>query len=513
MEGSETAPEENRRTGRRCTPRRPKLNGWSWPPHPYQILAWSAYVYFLIVVVGVLIPLLPRHWIPAGYIYFGAAFTWHLGFYVIAATVDPADDSVRLKRRKKLPPVFRCRTHKPILRKSYCLLCEVDVGYRSKHCRRCNKCVCNFDHHCKWLNNCVGSRNYRYFLNCVIIALLGSVVIVIISGFVLVAFFINPNLLRSNPKFESVNDANTWLAFLPYFSVRINAPTLLVLAVVTIGLSLIALILLCYLLFFHFYLMWNRLSTYEYLLLYSRRRRSENDDVEAPRLRPIQRIKNMASRRKGSVHVHFESTSTNGSGSENHGDGFRTEDETLPAVPSNHKQVKIKKILQIKKISQKKRRRQMAAGRIRHKAAIRTTKGPFPRSQLPPALAATFQTSVLSLQTFPSMDYLSALSMSTVRSVRAAGPPVEYHSDSAESMNEIPVAQTRLGSAAVAMQTSTTFHNTEDSFGNSLQTAISEERHEKTPDQPTTGKTSNGLDPRDPPVNDRHKSDEMPLPE
>ncbi|XP_062923470.1 palmitoyltransferase ZDHHC1-like isoform X2 [Mobula hypostoma] len=461
MEGSETAPEENRRTQRRCTPRRPKINGWNWPPHPYQMLAWSAYLYFLIVVVGVLIPLLPRHWIPAGYIYFSAAFTWHLGFYVIAATVDPADDSVRAKGYKKLPPVFRHRAHKTSIRNRYCLLCEVDVGKKSKHCKKCNKCVCNFDHHCKWLNNCVGSRNYRYFLNCVIIALLGSVVIVIISGFVLVAFFINPNLLRSNPKFE----------------------------------------------------LWNRLSTYEYILLHSQHQRSEvspqNDDVDAPRLRVIQRIKNMASRRKGSVHVHFESTSTNGSGSENHRDGFRIEDKILPTVPSNHKQVKIKKISQLKK----KRRRKMAAGRIRHKAAICTTKGPFPPSQLPPALVPAFQTSVLSLQTFPSMDYLSALSMSTVRSVRAAGPPGEYHSDSAESMNEIPVVQTRLGSAAMAMQTSTTFHNTEDSFGNSLQTAISEERHEKTPDQPTTGKTSNGLDPRDPPVNDRHKSDEMPLPE
>ncbi|XP_072135489.1 palmitoyltransferase ZDHHC1-like isoform X2 [Mobula birostris] len=507
MEGSETAPEENRRTGRRCTPRRPKINGWSWPPHPYQILAWTAYLYFLIVVVGVLIPLLPRHWIPAGYIYFGAAFTWHLAFYVIATIIDPADDSVRAKGYKKLPPVFRHRAHKTSIRNRYCLLCEVDVGKKSKHCKKCNKCVCNFDHHCKWLNNCVGSRNYRYFLNCVIIALLGSVVIVIISGFVLVAFFINPNLLRSNPKFESVNDANTWLAFLPYFSVRISVPTLLVLAVVTIGLSLIALIALCYLLFFHSYLMWNRLSTYEYILLHSQHQRSEvspqNDDVDAPRLRVIQRIKNMASRQKGSVHVHFESTSTNGSGSENHGGGFRIEDKILPTVPSNHKQVKLKK----------KRRRKMAAGRIRHKAAICTTKGPFPPSQLPPALAAAFQTSVLSLQTFPSMDYLSALSMSTVRSVQAAGPPGEYHSDSAESMNEIPVVQTKLGSAAVAMQTSTTFHNTEDSFGNSLQNVISKEHHKKTPDQPTTSKKSKGLDPRDQPVNDRHKSDEMPLPE
>lgn len=32
--------------------------------------------------------------------------------------------------------------------------------------------------------------------------------------------------------------------------------------------------------------------------------------------------------------------------------------------------------------------------------------------------------------------------------VQAAGPPADYHSESAESMDEIPVAQTRLGSSA-----------------------------------------------------------------
>lgn len=34
--------------------------------------------------------------------------------------------------------------------------------------------------------------------------------------------------------------------------------------------------------------------------------------------------------------------------------------------------------------------------------------------------------------------------------MHAAGPPDAYHSASAESMDEIPVAQTRLGSAALA---------------------------------------------------------------
>ncbi|XP_059834811.1 palmitoyltransferase ZDHHC11-like, partial [Hypanus sabinus] len=130
---------------------------------------------------------------------------------------------------------------------------------------KCNKCVFNFDQHCKWLKNRVRSRNYQYFLGCVISALLDSVIIITISCTVFVRFFINPKLLRSNLKFGSVNDANTWLVFQPYFSIHTNIATILLLTVVTTGLSLTALILLCQLLFFHFYLMWKRLSTPEAL--------------------------------------------------------------------------------------------------------------------------------------------------------------------------------------------------------------------------------------------------------
>ncbi|XP_072904789.1 palmitoyltransferase ZDHHC1-like isoform X2 [Hemitrygon akajei] len=498
--GNKTGPEVNHRIQRHYTPGRPKVNGWSWPPHPYQILSWIAYLYFLIIVVGIFIPLLPLSWIPAGYIWLGVVFTWHLAFYVISATIDPAEDSVRDKGYKKLPPVFNRKTRKTCIRNRYCRHCKVHVAKSSKHCTKCNKCVFNFDHHCKLLNNCVGSRNYRYFLGCVISAVLGNLVIITISGFVFVGFFINPKLLRSSPEFGLVNDANTWLVFLPYFSVHTNITTILVLAVVTIGLSLTALILLCLLLFFHFYLMWKRLSTHEYTVLRRQRQMSKvspqnDDDIEALRLKANQNTENVASHPKDNTHVHFESTSTDGSTSRYHQDAFRIEDESLPTVPSDRNQARIKKI------SQKKQRRKMSAGRIKHKAA---TKRPFRASQLPPALAAAFQSPVLSLQAFPS-----PLSMSTVRSVRAAGPPAEYHSDSAESMNEIPVVQTRLGSAAAAMQTSTTFHSTEDSFGNSLQTAISKECHNKGPDQPTTSKKSKGLGPsveqfyRDPPVNER----------
>lgn len=45
-----------------------RTNGWSWPPHPFQLLAWMLYVFFAVTGFGVLVPLLPAHWIPAGYI-------------------------------------------------------------------------------------------------------------------------------------------------------------------------------------------------------------------------------------------------------------------------------------------------------------------------------------------------------------------------------------------------------------------------------------------------------------
>lgn len=45
-----------------------RTNGWTWPPHPFQLLAWLLYVFFAITGFGVFVPLLPPHWIPAGYI-------------------------------------------------------------------------------------------------------------------------------------------------------------------------------------------------------------------------------------------------------------------------------------------------------------------------------------------------------------------------------------------------------------------------------------------------------------
>lgn len=50
----------------------------------------------------------------------------------------------------------------------YCWICQTQVHKHSMHCKYCDKCVSNFDHHCMWLNTCVGSANYDNFFKTVI---------------------------------------------------------------------------------------------------------------------------------------------------------------------------------------------------------------------------------------------------------------------------------------------------------------------------------------------------------
>lgn len=47
---------------------RARRNGWSWPLHLFQVIAWLLFLFFALVGFGILVPLLPRHWLPAGYI-------------------------------------------------------------------------------------------------------------------------------------------------------------------------------------------------------------------------------------------------------------------------------------------------------------------------------------------------------------------------------------------------------------------------------------------------------------
>ncbi|XP_048172842.1 palmitoyltransferase ZDHHC1 isoform X2 [Corvus hawaiiensis] len=182
-------------------------------------------------------------------------------------SIDPADANVREKNYLGPLATFNRNQHAHVIENHHCHVCDVDVSAKSKHCGTCNKCVCGFDHHCKWLNNCVGERNYWLFLNSVLSAILGLGLLLLVAFYVFVEFFVDPTVLRSDQHFDALrNHMDRWFVFLPASPVETRAPAILVTAGIFILLSLVTMILLGHLLTFHIYLLWHKLSTYEYIL-------------------------------------------------------------------------------------------------------------------------------------------------------------------------------------------------------------------------------------------------------
>ncbi|XP_058384015.1 palmitoyltransferase ZDHHC1 isoform X4 [Diceros bicornis minor] len=290
-----TAPAQASRPSPELHGQRSRRNGWSWPPHPLQIVAWLLYLFFAVIGFGVLVPLLPHHWVPAGYACMGAIFAGHLVVHLTAVSIDPADANVRDKSYAGPLPIFNRSQHAHVIEDLHCNLCDVDVSARSKHCSACNKCVCGFDHHCKWLNNCVGERNYRLFLHSVASALLGVLLLVLVATYVFVEFFVNPMRLRTNRHFEVLkNHTDVWFMFLPAAPVETQAPAILALAALLILLGLLSTALLGHLLCFHIYLMWHKLTTYEYIVQHRPPQEAKGAHRELkscpPKMRPIQEM-------------------------------------------------------------------------------------------------------------------------------------------------------------------------------------------------------------------------------
>ncbi|KAM6223776.1 palmitoyltransferase ZDHHC1 [Rhynchocyon petersi] len=413
---------------------RSRRNGWSWPPHPLQIVAWLLYLFFAVIGFGILVPLLPHHWVPAGYACMGAIFAGHLVVHLTAVSIDPADANVRDKSYAGPLPIFNRSKHAHVIEDLHCNLCDVDVSARSKHCSACNKCVCGFDHHCKWLNNCVGERNYRLFLHSVASALLGVLLLVLVATYVFVEFFVNPMQLRTNRHYEVLkNHTDVWFVFLPAAPVETQAPAILALAALLILLGLLSTALLGHLLCFHIYLMWHKLTTYEYIVQHRPPQEAKvaHRKLEScpPKMRSIQEMEFYV-RTLSHVHPDPPGQARPAAGNVDSSQFFATNGQRELAQPSSPEALALPPRIR----PQKKRKRRM------YKVPISGTLDSAPsRPRLPGSRASGRSRS-------------SSSSDSTGSSpVRAAGPAGAYHSASAESMDEIPVAQTRLGSAALAV--------------------------------------------------------------
>ncbi|XP_070376008.1 palmitoyltransferase ZDHHC11 isoform X2 [Equus asinus] len=247
-------------------PRRSRVNGWSKPLHSFQAAAWIMFLVLAFASFFIFIPLLPQEWKYIAYIVTGGLFFFHFIVHLIAMSLDPAEDSVRLKKSYTEPlPTFDRSKHAHVIQNQYCHLCQVPVSLKAKHCSACNKCISGFDHHCKWLNNCVGTRNYWYFFSSVASASAGLLCLIVILLYIFTQYFLNPEELRTDPQYQSVSRKNTWLLFLPLFPVRTSTPVVLGIGVSMLLLDIMTLVMLGHLLIFHLYLMAKKMSTFEYM--------------------------------------------------------------------------------------------------------------------------------------------------------------------------------------------------------------------------------------------------------
>ncbi|XP_070808856.1 palmitoyltransferase ZDHHC1 isoform X2 [Pituophis catenifer annectens] len=425
---NKTAPEKTSETTFEVQSQHARRNGWSWPPHPFQFVAWLLFFFFALVGFGILVPLLPIRWVPAGYICPGVFFLCHLVVHLTAVSIDPADDSVRKKNYQGPLSAFNRTQHAHVIENRHCHICDVDV----------------------------------LFLNSVISAILGLLLILLVAFYVFVQFFLDPMKLRTGHHFEGLkNQTDVWFVFLPVAPVKTKAPAILSLAGLLIILGLLTLFLLGHLLVFHIYLMWHRMTTYEYIV--QQRPPQEVKDPEKqpefypPPTRPIQDMQFYA----GSLgYTNPEMQVENSSGLPPgrdlpkfciRNDGI--DNKTVPSSELPDLQSGDQRQLQKKKKRKKRKKLQKvsSSGLEENSKVILAPWTSFPVLQSEPSIAAapssTSSSSSLRLLA-PSGPPKATLPTDSTGPVQAAGPPADYHSESAESMEEIPVAQTRLGSSA-----------------------------------------------------------------
>lgn len=239
-----------------------------------QVAAWFFILLFLFLHNAMVLNIRPENWRLAALVAGNFLFLLVIVLLVVCTYMDPADPSVRStrrqgqRRRRSRLDLDRSTQPRVIDDNNVCFFCEVQVSTKAKHCGACNKCVSDFDHHCVWLNNCVGGRTYRLFVTLLCSAVLGSIVLIATAvGIIVLRYEMRNGLV-----------ANTHV-----FGRSTPVTTVVVLAGVMIALAMIAFALLAHLLYFHCYLIWHGLSTYDFVMLL---RDKERPKVERKGHRP-----------------------------------------------------------------------------------------------------------------------------------------------------------------------------------------------------------------------------------
>jgi palmitoyltransferase ZDHHC1/11 len=174
-----------------------RINGIQFPLHPLQLIGWMTLILFIVSGYILIIPVFqPFIQLPL-YTTLTILVIIHIVSHIAALVIDPADIELRKISTSKVVPEFDRTKHLHVIENGRCHLCNIKTSsQRTKHCAVCNKCIEKFDHHCKYLNQCVGKRNYIPFLMCVVSAVAAVCVILTAAIIQIIFIYVNPKFLN-----------------------------------------------------------------------------------------------------------------------------------------------------------------------------------------------------------------------------------------------------------------------------------------------------------------------------
>ena len=123
----------------------------------------------------------------------------------------------------------------------YCYTCLMFKPDRAHHCKICNHCILKMDHHCPWIGCCIGFFNYKYFLTLLLYSWICSLFFIIIFA------HISKQIIITNLIYNQKIIYGEIFFILIYFA------------------SIAFFVFTFVLYFFHWYLVSNNFSTFEYV--------------------------------------------------------------------------------------------------------------------------------------------------------------------------------------------------------------------------------------------------------